>query len=103
MPVYFNTKTGATIDIKDSEFKKLKPEDQKRWRAASPSELKIHEKRVADKKMLSDKEAERVKAKVKADKEKAKRYAKLAPKADTKSEKIKEGSTDEAESAEPKI
>ena len=100
MPVYYNKKTGATSEMKDSEFKKLNKDNQKRWRVASPSELKIHEKRMADKKLLADKQKAREKANAKNNKEKAKRYASKAPKVQ-EAETVNEGSTDQAESAEP--
>ncbi len=95
MNIYFNKKTNATQEFKDSEFKKLPPEVRKRWRLATDAEIKIHEKRVADQKILADKEDARKKAKAKADKEKQKKYSKLAPK---KSTDEKSGSTEKAES-----
>ena len=100
MPIYFNTKTNATSEMKESEFNKLPQAVQKRWRVAAESELKIHEKRMADKKILDDKEKARKKAKTKSDKDKKERYAKLAPKADVPKEGAKSGSEDKAESSE---
>lgn len=99
MPVYFNTRTNATSDMKESELKKLPKEVQKRWRLAGEGELKKHTKKIADQKLLAKKEKERVKAKEKkeAEREALRSTGKLAPEVDGDKGA---GTTDEAESAE---
>lgn len=81
MPVYYNTKTKATSDMKESEFNKLPKEVQKRWRPAAESELKKHAKKLSDQKLLDKKQKERVKANEKNEARKAsiRSTGKLAP------------------------
>jgi len=104
--IYFNTKTNATQTFTDKELSSMKPEFRKRWREASDSEIKLHEKRQEQNDVLKNAEKTRVKKKQAADKAKAEKLSNIiADKANAESDasdKRQKGESDKPKADAPK-
>lgn len=70
MPIFYNTKTGATAEFTKTEHKGMKPKFKAKWREASESEIALHEKRKGQDKFLSSRNSENEKKAEKVKKQK---------------------------------